>query len=165
VNTAQATAAQLENARLLFQRTRPGLLKLRGVDGDIALLEETVRSDQELLALTRNRYAGGIASDSDVAQAETQLYNAQAQLTDLGVQRAQLEHGIAVLIGKPPADPVHPARTCPHLLPNPCRLAVGAGTPPDIAEAERQASAANQQIGIAKAAFFPSLTFTAAAGV
>ncbi len=167
-NTAQATAAQLENARLLFQsELAQDYFQLRGVDGDIALLEETVRSYQELLALTRNRYAGGIASDSDVAQAETQLYNAQAQLTDLGVQRAQLEHGIAVLIGKPPADLSIPRG---HMPAPPPPIPVGLPSAllerrPDIAEAERQASAANQQIGIAKAAFFPSLTFTAAAGV
>ena len=167
-NTAQATAAQLENARLLFQsELAQDYFQLRGVDGDIALLEETVRSYQELLALTRNRYAGGIASDSDVAQAETQLYNAQAQLTDLGVQRSQLEHAIAVLVGKPPAE-LSIARG--HMPPPPPPIPVGLPSAllerrPDIAEAERQASAANQQIGIAKAAFFPSLTFTAAAGV
>jgi len=167
-NLAQATAAQLENARLLFQsELAQDYFQLRGVDGDIGLLEETVRSYQELLALTRNRFAGGIASDSDVAQAETQLYNAQAQLTDLGVQRSQLEHAIAVLIGKPPAE-LSIARG--HMPPPPPRIPVGLPSAllerrPDIAEAERQASAANQQIGIAKAAFFPSLTFTAAAGV
>ena len=140
---------------------------MHGVDGDIALLQATVKSYQELLTLTRNRYAGGVASDGDVAQAETQLYTAQAQLVDVGVQRAQLEHAIAVLIGKPPAEfsiPRAPIQVPPPQIP--------VGLPsallerrPDIAETERQAAAANQQIGIAKAAFFPALTLAATAGV
>jgi NodT family efflux transporter outer membrane factor (OMF) lipoprotein len=167
-NTAQAAAAILENARLLYQsELAQDYFQLRGTDGDIALLQETVKSYQELLALTRTRYAGGIASDSDVAQAETQLYNAQAQLTELGVQRAQLEHAIAVLTGKPPADLSVPRGRMPGPPPP-----IPVGLPsallerrPDVAEAERQASAANQQIGIAKAAFYPSLTLVATAGV
>ena len=126
-----------------------------------------MQSYQEYLTLTRDRFAGGVASDSDVAQAETQLYTTQAQLTDLEVQRAQLEHAIAILIGKPPADfsiPHTPIQVSPPQIP--------VGLPsallerrPDIAEAERQAAAANQQIGIAKAAFYPALTFAASAGV
>ena len=104
-NTAQSTAAMLQNVRLLFQsELAQDYFQLHGLDGDIDLLNATVKSYQELLALTRNRYAGGIASDGDVAQAETQLYTAQAQLVDVGVQRAQLEHAIAVLVGKPPAE-------------------------------------------------------------
>jgi NodT family efflux transporter outer membrane factor (OMF) lipoprotein len=167
-NTAQASAAQLENARLSFQsELAADYFQLRGTDGDIALLQETVQSYTELLALTRTRYAGGIASDSDVAQAETQLYNAQAQLIDLGVQRAQLEHAIAVLTGKPPAD-LSIARG--QVPPPPPPVPVGLPSAllerrPDVAEAERQASAANQQIGIAMAAFYPSLTLVATAGV
>ena len=167
-NTAQSTAALLENARLLYQsELAQDYFQLHGVDGDIALLQATVKSYQEFLALTRNRYAGGVASDGDVAQAETQLYTTQAQLTDVGVQRAQLEHAIAVLIGKPPAEFSIPR--APIQVPPP-RIPVGVPSAllerrPDIAETERQAAAANQQIGIAKAAFFPTLTLAATAGL
>jgi NodT family efflux transporter outer membrane factor (OMF) lipoprotein len=167
-NTAQSIAALLENARLLYQsELAQDYFQLHGLDGDVALLEETVKSYQELLVLTRNRYAGGIASDGDVAQAETQLYTAQAQLTDVGVQRSQLEHAIAVLTGKPPEGfsiPPAPIQVPPPPIP--------VGLPstllerrPDIAETERQAAAANEQIGIAKAAFYPTLTFAASAGI
>jgi NodT family efflux transporter outer membrane factor (OMF) lipoprotein len=166
--TAQSTAALLQNARLLYQsELAQDYFQLHGIDGDVALLEATVKSYQELLALTRNRYAGGIASDGDVAQAETQLYTAQTQLVDVGVQRAQLEHAIAVLIGKPPTEISVPR--APIQVPPP-RIPVGLPSAllerrPDIAETERQAAAANQEIGIAKAAFFPALTLAATAGV
>jgi len=166
-NTAQSFAAALENARLLYQsELAQDYFQLHGLDGDAALLRETVQSYQEYLVLTRNRFAGGVASDSDVAQAETQLYTTQAQLTDIEVQRSQLEHAIAILAGKPPEEltiPRLPIRVPPPEIP--------AGVPsellerrPDIADAERQAAAANQQIGIAKAAFFPTLTLSATAG-
>ena len=167
-NTAQSFAALLENARLLYQaELAQDYFQLHGLDADVALLQQTVQSYQEFLVLTRNRFAGGVASDADVSQAETQLYTAQAQLTDVGVQRAQFEHAIAVLTGKPPAElsiPLVPIQVPPPEIP--------VGLPsallerrPDIAEAERQAAAANQQIGIAKAAFFPTLTFAASAGL
>ncbi len=167
-NTAQSMAALLENARLLYQsELAQDYFQLHGLDGDVELLQQTVQSYQEFLTLTRNRFAGGIASDSDVAQAETQLYTTQAQLTDLGVQRTQLEHAIAILTGKPPMGfsiPSAPLQVSPPQIP--------VGLPsallerrPDIAETERQAAAANQQIGIAKAAFFPTLTFAASAGL
>ena len=95
----------MENARLLYQaELAQDYFQLHGQDGDAALLQETLKSYQEYLTLTQNRYAGGVASDSDVAQAETQLYTTQAQLVDLEVQRTQLEHAIAILIGKPPAE-------------------------------------------------------------
>jgi NodT family efflux transporter outer membrane factor (OMF) lipoprotein len=167
-NTAQSTAALLENARLLYQSELAlDYFQLHGLDGDAALLQQTAQSYQEYLSLTRVRYAGGVASDSDVAQAETQLYTTQAQFTDVQVQRSQLEHAMAILIGKPPADlsiPHTPIQSTPPQIP--------VGLPsallerrPDIAEAERQAAAANQQIGIAKAAFYPALTFAASAGL
>ena len=166
--TAQATEAQLENARLLYQsELAQDYFQLHGLDGDADLLEQTAKSYQEYLELTRNRFAGGVASDSDVAQAETQLYTTQAQLTDLQVQRAQLEHGIAILTGKPPADLDIP-RAAIKIAPP--RIPVGLPSTllerrPDIAEAERQAASANEQIGVAKAAFFPALTLAASAGV
>jgi NodT family efflux transporter outer membrane factor (OMF) lipoprotein len=167
-DTAQAVAAQLESARLLYSADLAAdYFQLHGIDADTALLQQTLESYQEYLTLTRNRYAGGIASDSDVAQAETQLYTTQAQLTDLQVQRTQLEHAIAILIGKPPAEfSIPPA---PIQVPPP-RIPVGLPSAllerrPDIAQAERQAAAANEQIGIAQAAFYPTLSFSAAAGV
>ena len=166
--TAQSTAAVLANVRLLFQsELAQDYFQLHGIDGDIDLLQATVKSYEELLVLTRNRYAGGIASDGDVAQAETQLYTAQAQLVDVGVQRAQLEHAIAVLIGKPPAE--LSIAHAPIGVPPP-QIPVGVPSAllerrPDVAETERQAAAANQEIGIAKAAFFPTLTLAATAGV
>ncbi len=167
-NSAQSTAAFLENARLLYQSELAlDYFQLHGLDGDAVLLQQTAQSYQEYLSLTRVRYAGGVASDSDVALAETQLYTTQAQLTDVQVQRSQLEHAIAILIGKPPADlsiGQSPIQSAPPPIP--------VGLPsdllerrPDIADAERQAAAANQQIGIAKAAFYPALTFAASAGV
>jgi NodT family efflux transporter outer membrane factor (OMF) lipoprotein len=126
-----------------------------------------VQSYQEYLTLTRNRFAGGVASDSDVAQAETQLYTTQAQLVDVEEERAQLEHAIAILTGKPPSELTLP-RTPTQIRPP--RIPVGLPSDllerrPDIADAERQAASANQQIGIAKAAFYPALTFAASAGV
>ena len=167
-NTAQSIAALLENARLLYQsELAQDYFQLHGLDGVVALLQQTVKAYQEYLVLTRNRFAGGVASDSDVALAETQVYTAQAQLTDVEVQRSQLEHAIAMLIGKPPTGfsiPRAPIQVLPPQIP--------VGLPsallerrPDIAETERQAAAANQQIGIARAAFYPALTFAASAGV
>jgi len=167
-NTAQSIAALLENARLLYEtELAQDYFQLHGDDANIVLLEQTVRSYEEFLVLTKNRFAGGVASDSDVAQAETQLYTAQAELTDAEVQRSQLEHAIAVLTGKPPAGFTisrAPLEVAPPQIP--------VGLPsallerrPDIADVERQAAAANEQIGIAKAAFYPALTFAASAGV
>jgi NodT family efflux transporter outer membrane factor (OMF) lipoprotein len=166
--TAQASAADLANVRLLFQSLlAQDYFLLRGSDADAALLEETLKSYEEYLVLTRNRYAGGVASDGDVAQAETQLYTTKATLADLGVQRAQLEHAIAILMGKPPSE-----FTIAHapVAFTPPQIPVGVPSAllerrPDIANSERQAAAANEQIGIAKAAFYPALTLSASAGV
>ena len=167
-NNAQATAALVENARLLYQsELAQDYFQLHGLDGDAALLRQTVGSYREYLVLTRDRFAGGVASDSDVSQAETQLFTTQAQLVDVEVQRAQFEHAIAILIGKPPEE--FSIEQAPIRVPPP-EIPVGLPSAllerrPDIAEAERQAAAANQQIGIAKAAFYPTLTFAASAGV
>ncbi len=165
---AQVSEAQLESARLVYQADLAlYYFQLHGLDADEVLLRQTLDSYSEYLVLTRNRFRGGVASDADVAQAETQLYTTQSALVDLGVQRAQLEHAIAMLIGKPPAQfslPHAPIQVGPPSIP--------VGVPsellerrPDIAQAERQAAAANLQIGIAKAAFFPALTLSAEAGV
>ena len=167
-DSAQALDAALENVRLLYQsELAADYFTLHGLDGDFDLLEQTVQSYQEYLTLTRARFAGGVASDSDVSEAETQLYTTQAQLVDLGVQRTQAEHAIAVLTGKPPRE-----LELPHygIQGNPPVIPVGVPSTllerrPDIADAERQAAAANEQIGIAQSAFYPTLSLAATAGL
>ena len=166
--TAQASAAQVENARLSYQaELAQDYFSLRGADGEQDLLERTVKSYQDYLQLTKDRFTSGVASGGDVAQAETQLDTERVQLVDLGVARAQYEHAIAILIGKPPAglSIAHQVRETP---PPP----IPAGVPsallerrPDIAAAEREMASANEQIGIAKVAYYPTLTLSAAAGL
>jgi NodT family efflux transporter outer membrane factor (OMF) lipoprotein len=166
--TAQATAGDLENAKLLYQsELAQDYFSLRGSDAEAALLNRTNDSYQEYLTLTRNRFNGGVASDLDVAQAEAQLYGTQAQLIDLGVARAQYEHAIAILTGKAPAELTIPAAENLHLPPP-----VPIGVPsellerrPDIAAAERRVASANEQIGIAMAAFYPMLTLNGTVGL
>ncbi|HEV2687020.1 MAG TPA: efflux transporter outer membrane subunit [Bryobacteraceae bacterium] len=166
--TAQASAAQLENVRLTLQsELAQDYFQLRGVDGNRDLLEKTVASYGEYLQLTRNRFNGGVASGADVAQAETQLNSAKEQLIDVGVARAQFEHAVAVLTGKPPAE-LTIAFEMPKSLPPPIPIGVPSTLlerRPDIAQAERQMSAVHEQIGIAQAEFFPALTLTATAGL
>jgi len=165
--SAQVTAAQLENVRLALQAAlAQDYFELHGVDSEQELLARTVKSYEEYLQLTKDRFASGVASGADVAQAETQLKSAQVQLIDLGVARTQLEHAIAILVGKPPAEVTIPPaaiKTPPPSIP--------VGVPsdllqrrPDIAAAERQMAVANEQIGISKAAFFPTVLLTASAG-
>ena len=168
VALTQAAGAQMENVKLLFQSELAlDYFQLHGLDGERDLLERTVKDYREYLDLVRRRFEGGIATDADVAQAETQLYNAEIALTDVGVARAQLEHAIAVLIGKPPAE----VAVAPAILSAP-PPAVPVALPstllerrPDIAEAERHVAAANEQIGIAKAAYFPALTLGGTVGL
>jgi NodT family efflux transporter outer membrane factor (OMF) lipoprotein len=165
--TAEASAADLESARLSAQATlAEDYFLLRIADAQKRLLDRTVAAYQRALQITRNRYAAGVVSKVDVFQAETQLKTTQAQAIDVGVQRAQLEHAIAVLIGRPPADFAVSAEEAPPAVPK-----IPAGVPsqllerrPDIASAERQVAAANAQIGVAEAAFFPSLTLSASGG-
>ncbi len=132
----------------------------------IRILHETVAAYRKFLTLTENRYASGVAGQADVLQAKTQLKTAQAQEIDTGVQRAQFEHAIALLMGKAPSDvsiPPSPLDSPPPPVP--------AGIPsellerrPDIAAAERQAAAANAQIGVAISAYYPTVTLNASAG-
>jgi NodT family efflux transporter outer membrane factor (OMF) lipoprotein len=165
---AQVSEADLENARLSFQaELAQDYFQLHGTDGDQQLLDRTVASYQDYLQLTQNRFKAGVASGGDVAQAETQLASAQAELVDLGVQRAQLEHAIAILTGKAPADLSIPSKA---LASTPPPVPVGVPSTllerrPDIAAAERQMAQANEQIGIAQAAYYPNLTLSAAAGL
>jgi NodT family efflux transporter outer membrane factor (OMF) lipoprotein len=165
---AQASFSQLENARLSYQaELAQDYFELRGTDGELELLETTVKSYKEYLRLTQDRFNNGVASGADVAQAETQLYTTQAQLIDLGVERAQFEHAIAVLTGQAPASLSVSSRPI-TITPPP----VPVGVPstllerrPDIATTERQMAAANEQIGIAKAAYYPALSLGLAAGL
>jgi NodT family efflux transporter outer membrane factor (OMF) lipoprotein len=166
--TAQATEAQLENAKLTYQADlAQDYFQLHGTDSAIALLQSTVDSYAGYLKLTQARHDAGIASGADVAQAETQLDSAKEQLIDLGVARAQYEHAIAILIGKPPAELSIP----PLILKvEPPQVPVAMPSTllerrPDIAIAERQMAALNEQIGIADAAYYPSLTLSGGAGL
>jgi NodT family efflux transporter outer membrane factor (OMF) lipoprotein len=165
---AQVSAAQLENARLSYQaELAQDYFELRGADSEKELLETTVKSYQDYLKLTQDRFTSGVASGSDVAQAQTQLNTARAELIDYDVARAQYEHAIAVLTGKPPAElsiSYSPIKITPPPVP--------VGLPsnllerrPDIAAAERQMAQANEQIGIAQAAYYPTLTISAAGGL
>jgi len=165
---AQASAANLENARLLYQsELAQDYFQLHGLDSQADLLQRTLQSYEEYLTLTRNRKAGGIASDLDVAQAEAQLYATRTLLQDLAIQRAQLEHAIAVLMGKAPSE-LTISGTILKNLPPPVPIAVPSvllERRPDIAAGERQMAAANEQIGIAQAAFYPTLSLSAAVGL
>jgi len=165
--TAEASAADLESARLAAQaQLAEDYFLLRAQDAQIRLLNDTVGAYERSLQLTRNQYAVGVVGRADVAQAETQLKSTQAQAIDATVQRAQLEHAIAILIGKPPAEFSLAAETVPTVFPVipvelPSELLERR---PDIAAAERRAAAANAQIGVAESAFFPSLTLSATGG-
>lgn len=164
---AQAGAADLQAAQLSAQATLvQTYLQLRVNDAQQHLLEQTVAAYRRSLEITQHRYAAGVAGRVDVAQAETQLQSTQAQLVDLGAQRAQLEHAIAVLIGKTPAEfALQATHTLPALPPLPASLPSALlERRPDIAAAERRMAAANAQIGIAQAAFFPALTLGTSLG-
>ena len=165
---AQATAADLENTRLTAQaELAADFYQLRGQDALVQLFNDTVRAYQESLDLTKIRFQTGIASDEDVAQAETQLETAQAQATNLGILRAQLEHAIALLIGKARCGLLYPCGATQGTA----RRRHPVGIPsellerrPDIAAAERRVAEANAQIGVAKAAYYPTVTLSASGG-
>jgi NodT family efflux transporter outer membrane factor (OMF) lipoprotein len=166
--TAQATEAQLENVKLTYQADlAQDYFQLHGSDGDLSLLRATVNSYTDFLKLTQARHDAGIASGADVAQAETQLDSAKEQLIDLGVARAQFEHAIAILIGKPPAEVAVAAKILKD-QPPPVPVAMPSTLlerRPDIAISERQMAALNEQVGIAEAAYYPSLTLSGGAGL
>ena len=165
--TAQSDFALLENARLSYQsELAQDYFELRGTDGDVDLLERTVKSYDDYLTLTKNRYKAGVASGADVAQAQTQLDTTRAQLIDLGVARAQFEHAIAILTGKPPAALTLSAgllKTPPPVVPVALPSAL-LERRPDIASAERQMASVQEQIGIAVAAYYPTLDLSGSAG-
>ena len=163
--TAQASEADLANATLSAQVAFVAdYLSVREADAEILTLQTSIEGYQRALQITQNRYAAAIAQKSDVLQAQTTLANAQADLAQLRQQRAQLFHAMAVLAGQAPATFTLPAgdwnaTTVP---------AIPVGLPsdllqrrPDIASAERKVAAANANIGVARAAYFPSLTLSA----
>jgi NodT family efflux transporter outer membrane factor (OMF) lipoprotein len=167
VASAKASESDLAGARLSAQATLAvDYMELRLTDEQIQLLADTIKGYQRSLEITQNQYKVGVAAKADVITAQTQLEGAQSQQIGLGVTRAQLEHAIAVLIGKPPADftltPASLAATIP---------VVPTGVPsallerrPDISSAERKMAAANAQIGVAVAAYFPDLTLSGSYG-
>jgi NodT family efflux transporter outer membrane factor (OMF) lipoprotein len=165
---AQASAADAQSVLLSMQaELATDYFELRGIDRERQLLDDTIAAYKEAVELTQNRYKGGIATDADVAQAQTQLRTTQAQAIDLGVQRAQLEHAIAILTGQTPSTfslPVAPLVAVPVIAP--------VGVPstllerrPDIAAAERQMVDLNAQIGVATAAYFPNLILSVSGGL
>ncbi len=167
-SAAQASAADLDAARLSAQTTLvQSYLQVRVNDAQRRLLDDTVAAYERALAITRNRYQAGVAQKSDVTQAEAQLKTAQAQAADLAIQRAQFEHAIAVLMGKPPAEfALSPSVEIPPLPDIPPAVPSSLlERRPDVAAAERRAAAANAQIGVAEAAMYPSLTLGASGGL
>ncbi|HUB96950.1 MAG TPA: efflux transporter outer membrane subunit [Stellaceae bacterium] len=166
VANAQASAADLAAARLLAEATlATDYLELRVLDEERTVLDNSVAAFQKSLDITKNQYTAGVAAQTDVITAETELENTQAQLINVGVQRAVFEHAIAVLTGKPPAEltitPVKMSREIPVVPPGlPSTLLERR---PDIAAAERTMQAGNALIGVAIAAYYPDIELTASA--
>jgi NodT family efflux transporter outer membrane factor (OMF) lipoprotein len=165
--TAEASFADLQAMRLSMQaELASDYFQLRTLDAQKKTLDDSVAAYRKALELTQNRYNATVAAKADVVAAQTQLETTKAQAIDVGVQRAQYEHAIAVLMGKPPADfSLAPSE---FKLP-PIKIPVAVPSDllerrPDIASAERQMAAANAQIGVAKAAYYPTLTLAGSLG-
>ena len=164
---AEASAADLENVRLSLQaELATSYFLLRTTDVAAELLDDTVKAFEQSLRVTRNRYEAGVVARVDVVQGEAQLRGTQAQVVDLRITRAALEHGIATLVGKPPSElAIAPTKFQVRIPEIP---AVVPSTllerRPDIAAAERRVAAANARIGAAQAAYFPTLGLTGSAG-
>ena len=167
VANAQASAADVANVALSLQaELAVDYFQLHGLDEQKRLLDTTVADYQKALQITSNRHDQGVASGADVAEAQTQLETARAQAIDLGVARSQLEHAIAILTGKAPADltiPQAPISSAPPAVPVALPSAL-LERRPDIAAAERRVASANAQIGVATAAYFPTLSLNASGG-
>jgi len=166
-SSAEASRNNLLAAQLSLQAAlAQNYFLIRQVDSQLALAQDTVTAYERSLQLAQNRYAAGVTNKADVAQAQTQLASARVQLAAFNIQRAQLEHAIAVLIGEVPANfslPPNPS------LPEPQAIPVGLPSQlllrrPDVSSAERLVAAANAQIGVAESAYFPSLTLSAQGG-
>jgi NodT family efflux transporter outer membrane factor (OMF) lipoprotein len=168
VQNAQATAADVENARLsLHAELALDYFDLRSLDEERRILENAVAAYQKALELTENRYKGGAANGAEVAEARTQLEATSAQAVDVTDLRAQYQHAIAVLAGRPPEGFMIGGTPGPMVLP-----VVPPGVPssllerrPDIAASERRVAAANSDVGFARAAFYPQVLLAAAAGL
>jgi NodT family efflux transporter outer membrane factor (OMF) lipoprotein len=168
VENAQATAADLENARLsLHAELALDYFDLRSLDHEQRILENAVAAYQRALTLTQNRYQGGAANRAEVAEARTQLEATGAQAVDVTDLRTQYQHAIAVLTGHAPEGFIIEAKNGPMVLP-----VIPPGVPsallerrPDIAAAERRVSAANSEVGLATAAFYPQVLLAAAVGL
>jgi NodT family efflux transporter outer membrane factor (OMF) lipoprotein len=164
---AQASAAELAGAKLSIQtELAQDYFQLRALDAQKKLLDRTVALYKQSLDLTTSRYNVGVASEADVDQADTLLKTTEAQAIDVGVQRSQLEHAIALLTGTPASSFSLPALPLTASTPE-----IPVGVPsellerrPDVAAAERQVAAANAQIGIAEAAYYPTITLSASGG-
>jgi len=165
--SAQASAADLESMRLSIRaELAQDYFQLRALDALKNFYDQTIVALQKFLDMTQNRYRSGVASQADVYQAETQLETLLAQALDVGIQRAQLEHAIAALLGKPPSEfdlPALPLTETPPPVP------AGVASEllerrPDVAAAERRVAAANAQIGVAEAAYFPAVTLSSTGG-
>lgn len=168
IANAQVSAADLENQRLIQQATLAiNYYELRSQDVLIQLYRDTIDAYKKSLQLTKNLFVTGIDSDEAVAQAETQLATTEAVSTNLGVLRAQYEHSISVLVGQPASSFSIAAKPFKADVPNiPCALPSELlERRPDIAAAERGMVAANAQIGVATAAYFPTLALTGNVGI
>ena len=166
--TAQLTAADLENERLTEQASLAEyFFEIRGQDALQKILNDTVEADRKAFDIAKGRYDTGVDDQISVVEAQTTLQSAQSAAINIGIARAQYEHAIAMLIGKPASTfsiPVEPRTSAPPPIP--------VGLPsqllerrPDIAAAERNMAAANAQIGVAYAAFYPALTLSATGGM
>jgi NodT family efflux transporter outer membrane factor (OMF) lipoprotein len=164
---AEASAADVEAIRLLLQaELATNYFQLRVADVTRELIEDAVKNFERSYQLTLNRYNAGVAAKADVVQAEAQLLSTRAQAIDIRATRANLEHAIAVLIGKPPAalaiEPTQFHVRLPEIPPGlPSTLLERR---PDVAASERRTAAANARIGIAQAAYFPALNLTGSGG-
>lgn len=164
----QASAADLANVKLVLEaELATDYFEVRGLDAQKKLLDDTVVAYQKAADLTQNRYNGGVASKVEVEQSRTQLEQTQGQVLELGVARAQYEHAVAVLTGKVPEGfylPNEPLRQTPPAIPLgfPSELLERR---PDIAATERRLNSANEQIGIARAAYFPDLVISGTGGL
>jgi NodT family efflux transporter outer membrane factor (OMF) lipoprotein len=165
---AQASAADRQTVLLSLQaELAVDYFEARSADAQEKLLNDTVKDFEEAFRITSNRFEGGVAPKSDVDQAQTQLEAAKVQARDITLQRAQFEHAIAVLLGKPPASF---ALTNAPLDARPPAIPTGLPSEllerrPDIAAAERRVAEANDRIGIAKAAFYPTISLSGSVGV